>query len=141
MAIPFLTLLPVVEKVFERIFPDPAQAADAKLKLIELEQSGELAKLTAETDMAKGQMEINKIEAGSTDKFAARWRPFIGWVCGFAFAYTLIIQPFMIFVATFYGYPVGANLPPIDGDLLGWALGGMLGLGAMRTTEKVKGVL
>ena len=141
MAFPILTLIPVVEKIFDRVFPDPQQAADAKLKLLEMQQAGELAQLTADTDIAKGQIDINRIEAGSTDKFSSRWRPFIGWVCGVAFAYNLIIQPFMQFILVATGVIFKASdLPTVDSDLLGWALGGLMGLGTMRTVERIKGV-
>ncbi|MFA7278779.1 MAG: holin family protein [Sterolibacterium sp.] len=131
--------MPFVEKIFDTIFPDPAVATDAKLKLLELQQSGQLAELAASTDLAKGQLEINKIEAGNESLFVAGWRPFIGWVCGAAFAYNLVIQPFLMFVLAACGEPI-IGLPELDTDLLGWALGGMLGLGTMRSVEKVKGV-
>ncbi len=141
MAFPLLTLIPVVEKIFERVFPDPQQAADAKLKLIELQQSGELAQLASDTELAKGQLAINQVEAASDDKFARRWRPFIGWTCGVAFAYNLVLQPFMIFLIVASGTKFDINtLPQMDSDLLGWALGGILGLGSMRTVERIKGV-
>ena len=139
MAFPLLGLIPVVEKVFDRIFPDPQQAADAKLKLIELQQTGELAQLAADTDLSKGQLEINKIEAGNARLFVAGWRPFIGWVCGAAFAYNLILQPFMVFAFLTSGNTLPSDLPALDSDLLGWALGGMLGLGSMRSFDKLKG--
>lgn len=142
MSFPVLALLPVVEKVFDRIFPDPAQASEAKIKLLEMQQSGELAVIAAEADMAKGQMAINQIEAASSDKFAARWRPFIGWVCGVAFAYNLVLQPFMVFVLVATGVVFDAkDLPVIDSNMLGWALGGLLGLGSMRTYERTRGVI
>jgi hypothetical protein len=140
MAFPLLSLIPFAEKLIERIFPDPTQAADAKLKLLEMQQTGELAQLAADTDLAKGQMAINAVEAASEDKFTRRWRPFIGWVCGAAFAYNLIIQPFMVFMLVACDVVFrAADLPIVDGDLLGWALGGMLGLGTMRTVEKTVG--
>ena len=73
MAFPLLALIPVVEKVFDRIFPDPAQAADAKLKLLEMQQTGELAQLTSDTELAKGQLAINQVEAASAGKIYRRW--------------------------------------------------------------------
>lgn len=139
MAFPLLALIPVVEKIFDRVFPDPQQAADAKLKLIELQQNGELAQLASDTELAKGQLDINKIEAASGSIFIAGWRPFIGWVCGSAFAYVLILQPFLMFVCAVFGKVI-PPLPNIDTNLLGWALGGILGVGGMRTVEKIKGV-
>jgi uncharacterized membrane protein YvlD (DUF360 family) len=43
----------VGSKVIERIWPDPVQAEAAKIKLAEMAQSGELAKLASETDALK----------------------------------------------------------------------------------------
>lgn len=125
-------------KLIDRIFPDPNQRAEALFKLNELKQSGELALLTAETDLAKSQTEINKIEAGSGDKFASRWRPFIGWVCGIAFAYHFVAQPLIAFVLASAGHNV--ELPSFDMDALNTVLLGMLGLGTMRSFERVKKV-
>lgn len=136
---PITTILDIGSRVLDKIFPDPAQRDAAKLELLKLQQTGELAQLAAETDLAKAQLAINQAEASSGDKFSARWRPFIGWVCGIAFAYVLVLQPFLIFCFAAAGHVI-PTLPNIDSDLLGWALGGILGLGTMRSVEKVKGV-
>jgi hypothetical protein len=86
-----------------------------------------------------GQIEINKAEALSTKLFVAGWRPFIGWVCGSAYAYTFVLQPFFIFVLKASGSAFDPNtLPDLNWTELGMVLFGMLGLGAMRTFEKVK---
>ena len=136
---PISILLGLGSKVIDRLFPDPEQKAAAMIELEKLRQNGELAKLAADTDLAKGQLEINKIEAGNSSLFVSGWRPAIGWVCGASFAYILILQPFFMFLCAVYG-KVLPPLPNIDSDLLGWALGGVLGLGTMRSAEKIKGV-
>lgn len=138
MAFPILGLIPFAEKLIDRLFPDPSAAADAKIKLIELQQNGELAELAAETDLAKGQLEINKVEAASTMLFVSGWRPFIGWVCGCGFAYHFIAQPFLAFLFSASGHPV--QLPAFDIGELSTVLLGMLGLGGLRTFEKIRGV-
>ncbi len=84
------------------------------------------------------QADINKQEAAHASIFVAGWRPFIGWVCGTAFAYHYILQPFLVFTLTAAGHPV--NLPTFDMGALITVLGGMLGLAGMRTFEKNKGV-
>lgn len=128
-------------KILDKFFPDPTEKAAAKLKLLELQQSGELAQLAAETDLLKGQLAINQVEAANENIFISGWRPFIGWCCGLAFAYTFVIQPFVIFLAITLGSKFDyKTLPQLDWSLLGQVLLGMLGLGAMRTFEKVKGV-
>lgn len=140
MALPFdiTQVFNFGSKVIDKIWPDPIERDKAKLRLMELQQTGELAILAAETDLAKGQLEINKVEAQSTDKFVTRWRPFIGWVCGFGFVYHVIIQPVVLFVCALKGIEV--KVPEFDTYLMVTTLGGLLGLGTMRTVEKVKGV-
>lgn len=123
-------------KILDKIFPDPEQRAAAQIKLAELQQNGELAILAAETDLAKGQQEINKIEAGSDNLFVAGWRPFIGWVCGVAFAYHFVLQPLLAFALVNSGHDI--KLPVFDMDALYTVLMGLLGLGGLRTFEKVR---
>ena len=88
---------------------------------------------------AMAQIEVNKTEAASNSLFKGGWRPFIGWVCGTAFAYHFVLQPFLIFVLTTLGQPV-PTLPEFDMASLMTVLGGLLGLGGLRTFEKYKGV-
>ena len=49
-------------------------------------------------DLALAQIEVNKAEAASGSVFKGGWRPFIGWVCGSAFAYHFVLQPVIVFV-------------------------------------------
>ena len=76
--------------------------------------------------------ELNKAEAQHRSIFVAGWRPFIGWVCGVAFATHYIIIPV---IATYTDYPV----PEFDNGTLTTVLMGMLGLGGLRTIEKFNG--
>ncbi len=125
--------------VINKIWPDPAQQAEAQFKLLQLKQTGELALLAAETDLAKGQIEVNKIEAGSASLFVAGWRPFVGWVSGIGLAYATILEPMARFIAAVkFGY--SGAFPPIDTSLTLQILLGLLGLGALRTYEKKNGV-
>ncbi len=125
-------------KVLERIFPNPADRLAAQTKLAELQQTGELAQLAAETDLAKGQLAINQTEAASDNIFISGWRPFIGWVCGIAFTYHFVLQPLLAFAMSSFGHEV--KLPVFDMQELSTVLMGMLGLGGLRTVEKIKGV-
>jgi hypothetical protein len=129
----------IASQVIERVWPDPAQQAEAQRKLAELQQNGELARLTAETELAKGQLDINKVEAASGVTWVSGWRPFVGWIGGAAFGYAAIVDPiFRFFAATTFGY-TGA-FPAIDTSLTMQVLFGILGLGALRTYEKKSGV-
>ena len=90
-------------------------------------------------ELAKGQLEVNKAEAASASVFKGGWRPFIGWVCGVAFAYHFVGQPALLFAVAMFGL----NIPPLpvfDMSTLMTVLMGMLGLGGLRTYEKKTGV-
>ena len=89
--------------------------------------------------LALAQIEVNKAEAASGSFFKGGWRPFVGWVCGVAFAYHFIIQPLVIFILTTVGMDI-PDLPEFDMGTLLPVLGGMLGIGGLRTYEKHKGL-
>jgi hypothetical protein len=98
-----------------------------------------MAKLEADLSvgLSQAQTKINEIEAASNDKFVSRWRPAIGWICGAAYAYTFVIQPFLVFLLTATGHTLDINsLPTISLAELSVVLGGLLGLGGMRSFDK-----
>lgn len=84
------------------------------------------------------QIEVNREEAKSLNVFVAGWRPFVGWVCGAGLAYVAIVEPLSRFVAQ-VGFGYEGEFPAIDTSLTMQVLIGMLGLGALRSVEKVKG--
>jgi len=130
-------LIPIFGNMVDKIIPDPAQAADAKLKAMEMAQRGELAVMDAEMKLAAAQTEVNKVEAG-TDLFRGGWRPAVGWVCVLGLGYQLVLRPVLPWLVRVAGGEV-PDLPSIDTDTLMVLLTGMLGLGGLRTFEKVKG--
>jgi len=128
---PISAALDLGNTLITRIFPDPAQADQAKLELLKLQQSGELASMTAQTD-------INKVEASNASLFVSGWRPAIGWVCALALFYQYLLKPIITWLAGVAGYNVPL-MPGLDDNL--WQLMmGMLGMGGLRTFEKVQGV-
>ena len=130
-------LFSAAQSLIERFFPDPEKQAEAQRALLQMQQNGELAQLAAETDLAKLQLQVNVEEAKSTNWFVAGWRPGIGWVCGAGLAYASLIEPFARFIAkVWFGYT--GEFPVISTDLTLQILMGMLGLGAMRSVEKIK---
>lgn len=131
--------LPLIGKVLNRVLPDEAAREAATLKLMELEQQGNLAELEADVALATGQLEVNKAEAAHGSIFVAGWRPFIGWICGFALLYSFILLPFMMFGAFLANFDVSAAPKLNTGELMTVLLG-MLGLGGMRSYEKRNGV-
>ena len=130
-------IIPAITQVLDKVIPDPQAAADAKLRALELAQKGDLAALDAELRLALGQIEVNKAEA-TTDMFRGGWRPAVGWVCVVGLAYQFILQPVLPWVAALFGAQV-PPLPAIDNESLMVLLTGMLGLGGLRTFERVKG--
>lgn len=128
-----LVLAPVLEiggKILERLFPDPEQRAKAERDMLVLMQEQDLKKVLA-------QLEVNAREAQSPNLFVAGWRPFVGWCCGLGFLWATIGHPLVTWIGATRGWPAP---PAIDHDTLFYVLGGMLGLGTLRTVEKSKGV-
>lgn len=130
-------IIPIIGTVIDKVLPDPAVAAEAKLRALELAQRGELATLDADVRLALGQMDINKVEAG-TDRFRGGWRPAAGWVCVFGLGYSFLLRPLLPWAVQVAGGPDLA-LPAIDTMELLVLLGGMLGLSGYRTAEKLRG--
>ena len=125
------TLLPALTEVLDRVVPDQAAAAKAKLEM-------EARLLEAATAQASQQTEINKIEAGHQSIFVSGWRPYIGWVCGMAIAWAFLVAPMLSWLLPVMG--VVAAVPPLQTEFLLELVFAMLGLGGLRTFEKLKGV-
>lgn len=128
---PITAALDIGSKIIERIWPNPSEAAAAKLELLKMQQSGELAQITAQT-------EINKVEAANTNMFVSGWRPAVGWVCALGLSMQFLIAPIATWGVSLLGYSV--VFPQLDMGTLLTLLGGMLGLGGLRTVEKMNGV-
>lgn len=110
--------------VIGKIWPDKSEA--------------EKQQLAAAVMVVQGQLDINKVEAANPSVFVSGWRPFIGWVCGMACAWNWIGLPITKTILVALSYQVAlepANLQEMMPILLG-----MLGLGGLRTIEKIKGV-
>lgn len=89
-------------------------------------------------ELAKAQLEVNKAEAAHTSMFVAGWRPAVGWCCVLGMAGNFMVIPFTNFVLALLEIEV--VIPLIDLETMMPVLMGMLGLGAMRSYEKTKGV-
>jgi len=121
-----------ISKLLDKFIPDAGEKARLAHEIATL-----ATKQAHENAMA--QIEVNKAEAASGSLFKGGWRPFIGWTCGTAFAYHFVIQPLIVFLLVVNGQPV-PSLPVFDMASLMTVLGGLLGLGTLRTFEKYKGV-
>lgn len=116
--------------LIERLFPDPAAKAAAELELLKMTQAGDLQVILA-------QLQINAAEAANPSVFVAGWRPFVGWICALGLLYATIIHNILEWISVIRSWP----LPPaVDTDTLIYVLGAMLGIGGLRTMEKIRGV-
>lgn len=126
-------LISPITGLLDKFIPD----ADTKARLAQ--EIATLAEKQAH-EIALQQIEVNKVEAQSGKLFQSGWRPFIGWTCGSAFAFHFVLEPIIVDVYVLAGNPV-PTMPTFDMNSLLTVLGGLLGLGTMRTVEYVKGVI
>ena len=128
-------LIPVIGDIISTI----GKVADDLITSDEERGRLSLDEYKAESDRLVSQTDINKEEAKSSSIWVAGARPFIMWVCGFAFAYATILEPILRFAASvLFGY--AGTFPVIDTELTMQVMFGILGLGLFRTAEKYKGV-
>ena len=122
-------LIQPVSTILDKVIPD----VDLKRRL-----SQEIATMATKhaNEVALQQIELNKIEA-SGNWLQRSWRPLIGMTCAVAFMWHFVLQPFLVFALSASGYPI-PDLPTFDMNSLLTVLGGLLGLGGLRTFEKVK---
>ena len=133
-----LSLVPAISDLLDRIIPDPDARGKAKLELIREENTLALQQMQLALLADQNQTQINAVEAQNANLFVSGWRPFIGWVCGVAFAYHFVAQPLLAFIILNNGGEV--KLPTFDMEALSTVLMGMLGLGGLRTIEKIKNI-
>lgn len=126
------SILPAVTNVIGRFLPEDKEAKAKAEREIEQQLTTHLAKI----DLA--QLDINKAEASHRSIFVAGWRPFIGWTCGVALAWTYVMTPILNFILAQTGHLM--ELPAMDMSQMMPVLMGMLGLGGLRTFEKFKKV-
>jgi hypothetical protein len=126
------TLIGPVTSIIDKIVPDKDQAAKLAHEIATMSE-----KMANEQMLA--QLEVNKAEAASGSLFKGGWRPAIGWICGLALFWSFILQPFLVFFLLVFG----VDLPPLPeigtADLMPILLG-MLGLGGLRSYEKIQKV-
>jgi hypothetical protein len=131
--------------LIKRIWPDPEKQAEELTKLTKLKQDDKLAELQAQTSIMLAQINVNAEAAKSDSVFVSGARPFILWVCGAGLGYTILIYPFMTWIwaalkATGH-IPLDSIPPPeLDSSAITGLVSGLLGLGTMRSVERVKGV-
>ena len=124
-------IIGAVSTVLDRVIPDVNARAQAKEELSK-------AVLQDDFQLALAQIQTNQTEAQSDNIFKSGWRPSIGWICGIAFSLHFVIFPILNwFLILFHQTAITI---PFDMNTLMTVLGGLLGIGGLRTIEKIKGV-
>ena len=129
----FAALIPIfgpalakaVEAWFQSKFPNPAERDQAAKDLLAVLQASDAA-----------QLKVNEVEAAHANVFVSGWRPFIGWICGAGLGWTFVGAPVLAYILTLYS--PGTPLPVIPTDNLMELVLAMLGLGGLRTFEKIR---
>jgi hypothetical protein len=119
-------------------FPNPEKKAEAAQAIVTAQLNGAFKEEEYQFQLMLEQIKTNQVEAASTNWFVAGWRPYIGWVCGTGLAYQFLLMPIGNGIAASFGH-IGIFLT-LNTDTLLSCLSGLLGLGAMRSFEKFKGV-
>ncbi len=135
---PLTVGLEVVGKAIDKIFPDKDKAEQVKLEMFRMQQAGEFKVLDQQFQLVIEQIKVNAVEAANASPFVSGWRTAAGWVCVFGSMYMTLFRPIMSWIATMLAW--GAIPPVVDTTVLFELLGGMLGLGVLRTYEKIQGV-
>lgn len=141
---PISAVFGIADTVIKRVWSNPEDQAKAQLELAKLQQSGDFKEIDAQLQILTGQIETNKLEAQHGGLFKGGWRPAVGWICAGAMAYKFIINPMIVSIVQLIAHFTGNELFPLEFlPDMGWAelspvLLGMLGLGGLRTFEKMK---
>lgn len=126
-----LAIIEIGARLLDKIIPDKDARAKAQVELMRAAQD-------ADFQLALGQLKVNEKEAEHPSLFVAGWRPFIAWACGLGLVYNFLIYPLLLWLIAVTGSTIVP--PPLFSENLMELVMGMLGLGALRTYEKFKGV-
>jgi hypothetical protein len=129
--IPVLSILEIGAKLLDKVIPDKEAREKAQAELIRAAQDQDF-------QLALAQIKVNEEEAKSDNIFKSGWRPFVGWTCSTSFALHFVIFPIINFFIVALGYK--EVVISFDMVTLTTTLGGLLGIGGLRTYEKIKGI-
>ena len=129
--IPAALLIELGARILDKIIPDKDARAKAQEELLKTANDQEF-------QLALAQIEVNKEEAKSESLFKSGWRPAIGWTCTFGLIYNFVLYPFLLWLVAVTGSSIVP--PPLVSDILMELVFALLGLGGLRTYEKVKGI-
>ena len=126
---PISAALEIGGKLIDRLWPDPSKAGEAKLELAKMAHNGEMAHLTAGTELAKAQILLNTAEVNS-GHLLGKWRGALGWGLALSAIYQFMAHPFLVAILLAFNnnFPV-ERLPKLEWKQLGSILMGILGIG------------
>jgi hypothetical protein len=127
-------LFDVIGKVIDRAIPDPVEKGKLQVELTKIADQA----AAREHEELMGQIEVNKTEAAHKSIFVAGWRPFIGWTAGAGVAWSFVVAPISEWVSRLIGWT--GKMPELDSAQLMTLVLALLGMGGLRTYEKMKGV-
>jgi hypothetical protein len=129
--IPVLSILEIGAKLLDKVIPDKDAREKAQAELLKAAQSQDF-------QLSLAQIKVNEEEAKSENIFKSGWRPAIGWICVFGLFYNFVLYNLLLWiVATF---SIAITPPALMSDILMELVFAMLGLGSLRTFEKLKGI-
>jgi hypothetical protein len=126
-----LAIIELGAKLLDKVIPDKDAREKAQSELFKAAQDQDF-------QLALAQIKVNEEEAKSENLFKSGWRPFIAWCCGLGVAYNFVIYPFLLWWIAVTGSSIVP--PPLMSDILMELVFALLGLGSLRTFEKIKGV-
>jgi len=126
-----LAVVEIGARLLDKIIPDKDAREKAQAELLKAAQEQDF-------QLVLSQIKVNEAEAQNSNLFVAGWRPAVGWICVAGLAYNFVIYPLLLWAVA----ATGAEFKPpsLLSDTLMELVLGMLGLGALRTAEKWKGV-
>jgi hypothetical protein len=129
--IPVLSIIEIGAKLLDKVIPDKDAREKAQSELYKAAQDQDF-------QLALAQIKVNEEEAKSENLFKSGWRPAIGWICVFGLAYNFVIYNILLWFINIYRLNV--TPPALMSDILMELVFALLGLGSLRTFEKIKGV-
>jgi hypothetical protein len=119
----------LIKDILGRVLPDNEARRKAEIEVLQTLQNQDF-------ETVLKQLEINAKEAAHPSRWVSGGRPFFIWIGGVGFLYAVLIQPLLVWWATIKGWPTP---PDVNIDLLWVVISGLLGLGTMRSFDKLKG--
>jgi len=123
---PAIDAVSAVGNVVDQLFTTDEERAQAAILMEKIRQKPQIL-----------QAEINRVEASHRSLFVAGWRPFIGWVCGLGFLWAFLLHPLFQWGLVIAGLEI--TPPDINTDSLMQLVLALLGLGTLRSVEKMTG--